>query len=94
MGENEFVQLISSLQSKRPLRVTYLANKELGSLEWRDLNQPWAHLMSIPRRYIPRLRSQDYLSQRGIPHQSLFGVYRKLVSLGLISPQEKSKFLS
>lgn len=94
MGENEFVQLIRSLQSKRPLRVVYLSNKELGSLQWRDLNQPWEHLMSVPRRQINKFRSPDYLSSRGVQHRSLYSIYKKLVSLGLISPQEKSKFLS
>lgn len=94
MGENEFIQLIRSLQSKRPLRVTYSYNKALGSLEWRDLNQPWAHLMSVPRRNIYKFRHPDYKHWSGVAHQSLWGVYKKLRDLRLISPSEKHKFLA
>lgn len=95
MDETEFVHLISSLQSKRPLRVTYVANKILGSLEWKPVDDGWTHLMSIPRGRIYKFRHPNYKHPTlPVAHQGLFGVYRKLVSMGFISHTDKYKFLS
>lgn len=95
MTKNEFDDLISTLDSKRPLRIIRLSTKDIASLEWKPCNQPWEHLMSIPNGPIYKIRHSDYRAKElKVPHQSLFGVYKKLSELGLISSAQKHLFLN
>lgn len=95
MTRNEFDNLIRTLKTKRPVRIVRLSDRDVGSLEWRPVNQPWEHLMSIPNGPIYKTRHDDYRDDNlNVKHQSLIGVYNKLVGTGLISPSQKHLFLN
>lgn len=69
--------------------------KQLDSLQWKspEHNGEWVHLMSIPKGKIYKTRNDNYKVRSGVPHRSLMGVYKKLVSSKAILASNKHKFL-
>lgn len=96
MTTTQFDEMIGNLNSARPLKVERVGGKEIASLMWKKQDGAWEHLMSVPNGSIYKKRHDDYGVQIGesfVAHQSLRGVYNKLVTQGFIKPYEKSKFL-
>ena len=94
MTERDFDKLISSLKSKRPLRTIRLSHRHIGSVEQRNTDGSWEHIITIPRGQIYKTQIPEYQDKHlGVPHTSLRKVYNVLIKRGLISPEEKHKFL-
>lgn len=99
MDQSSFEARIRTLKTKRPIRLVYLPNKlkyidghfydngtkDCGSIEWRNDEGRWEHLITVPRGNIYHFKHESYRCQDyDSVHNSLDVVYRRLVARRLV----------
>lgn len=99
MDQPSFEARIRTLKTKRPIRLVYLPNKikcfnghfydngtkDCGSIEWKNDEGKWEHLITVPRGKIFKYKHEDYRCQDyGAQHYSLDVVYRTLIARRLV----------
>lgn len=108
MDQPSFEARIRSLPTKLPIRLRYLPSKfvvrdghvydngtkDCGSIEWRNIEGQWEHLITVPRGNIYAFKHDGYRCQDyDHPHNSLDVVYRNLVRRGLVDRDTAHKYL-